>query len=89
MLPNSQSRRLRKVTKLTKPERAQFIHTKIRSALRAIQNDPRYDWNRDFSDAIGTAAETLGKALLKFVDGKADEDTVKDTYKKYVAMYAR
>lgn len=74
---------------MTKPERQQFIHAKIRSALGAIQNDPRYDWNKDFSDAIGAAAETLGKSLQKFVDGKADENAVKETYKLYVATYAR
>lgn len=74
---------------MSKPERAQFIHTKIRSALGAIQNDPRYDWNRDFSDAIGSAAEKLGKAIQKFVDGKATEEDVRPFYKAYVGTYAR
>lgn len=73
---------------MTKPERKQFIYEKLSAALRAIKNDPKFDWSRE-SEAICVAAETLVKAIQKFVDGKTTEDEIKPLYKVYVSLYAK
>lgn len=73
---------------MTKPERKQFILERLRAAMGAIQNDPRYDWNRQ-SESICEAAEALMLAVMKFIDGKLDEPEIKPLYKQYVSHYAR
>lgn len=74
---------------MTKPERKQQIMERLRSNMAAIQNDPRFDWTREPSQVTCAAAETLMKAVQKFIDGKLDEGEIKPLYKSYVGMYAR
>lgn len=74
---------------MTKIERKHHIMGKLRSAMGAIQNDPKYDWAREPSEAICTAAETMMKAVQKYIDGKLDEEAIRPLYKAYVQLHVR
>lgn len=69
-------------------ERKTFMLAKLRAAMSAIQNDPRYDWTRQ-SEAICEAAESLLQAVERFMDGAIEESEVKPFYKAYVSLYTR
>lgn len=72
-----------------KRERKAQIMERLRSSMAAIQNDPRFDWTREPSQATCAAADTLMKAVQKFIDGKLGEGEIKMLYKSYVNLYAR
>lgn len=71
---------------MTKPERKQHILERLRSNLAAIQDDPRFDWERT-SEEIYSAADTMMKAVQQFIDGKLDEVEIKPLYKAYVSLH--
>lgn len=84
---------------MTKPERKRYILDKLKTAMAAIQSDPKYAWGPPMEffppgtvvpeNPKTAAAEGLMKAAQKFIDGKLDEAEIKPLYKQYVGLYAK
>ena len=84
---------------MTKMQRKELMSDRIRTALRAIQSNPGYDWGPSVisfgpfeevpENPKADAAERLCIAVDEYVEGKIDEDEVKLCYKAWVGLYAR
>lgn len=59
---------------------------KLRKAMRAIQNDQKYNWAKE-SEEINIAASAMMERVQDFIEGNAGEGEIKPLYKNYVGLY--
>lgn len=72
---------------IERAKRKLHILGKLETAMRAIKDDPRYDWKRE-SEEIFTAADLMMQTVEEYIDGNAGEAEIKPLYKAYVELHA-